>query len=222
MISEYFPVLLAIGFLSLLPFVALMTTCFAKIVIVLGLLRQALALQQVPPNMVLNGIAFILTIYVMAPIAMEARDNLERGGKSVASLKNINDIGVVYDAISIPLRSFLLKNSEARDRRFFMHTAVRLWPADMARSLKEDDILVLVPAFVITELTEAFRIGFVLFLVFLLVDLVVATLLLALGMSMVSPTIISVPFKLLLFITLDGWARLLQGLVLGYVSHPGY
>lgn len=222
MISEYFPVLLAIGFLSLLPFVALMTTCFAKIVIVLGLLRQALALQQVPPNMVLNGIAFILTIYVMAPIAMEARDNLERGGKSVASLKNINDIGVVYDAISIPLRSFLLKNSEARDRRFFMHAAVRLWPADMARSLKEDDILVLVPAFVITELTEAFRIGFVLFLVFLLVDLVVATLLLALGMSMVSPTIISVPFKLLLFITLDGWARLLQGLVLGYVSHPGY
>jgi type III secretion protein R len=216
MIAEYFPILFVIGFLSLLPFAALMTTCFAKIVIVLGLLRQALALQQVPPNMVLNGIAFILTIYVMAPIAMETGNQLERSGKSVASLKTVNDIVVVYNAVSIPLRDFLLKNSESRDRRFFVRTAARLWPAEMARDLKENDMLVLIPAFVVTELTEAFRIGFVLFLAFLLVDLIVATILLALGMSMVSPTIISVPFKLLLFITLDGWARLLQGLVLGY------
>ncbi len=214
--TEYLPIILALGALALLPFIALMVTSFAKIVIVLGLLRQALGLQQVPPNMVLNGIALILTLYVMAPVGMEAGDNLRSNGRGVASFKTLDDIGGAYDAVSTPLRSFLLKHSEARDRKFFLRTATRLWPAERAATLREEDLLVVVPAFTVTEMSEAFRIGFMLFLAFLVIDLIVANVLLALGMSMVSPTIISVPFKLLLFVLLDGWARLLQGLVIGY------
>lgn len=214
--SEYLPILLAIGALAMLPFIALMVTSFAKFVIVLGLLRQALGLQQVPPNMVLNGIALVLTLYVMAPVAMEAGDNLRASGRGLGSFKTIEDIGGAYDAVSTPLRTFLMKHSEPRDRKFFLRTASRLWPAERASTLKEEDLLVVVPAFTVTELSEAFRIGFMLFLAFLVIDLIIANILLALGMSMVSPTIISVPFKLLLFVLLDGWARLLQGLVIGY------
>jgi type III secretion protein R len=215
--SDYLPIIIAIGALALLPFIALMVTSFAKIVIVLGLLRQALGLQQVPPNMVLNGIALVLTLYVMAPVAMDAGDNMRKSGRGLASFKTVDDIGLAYDAVAAPLRGFLLKHSETRDRRFFKRTAERLWPESRSRDLKDDDMWVLVPAFVVTELSEAFRIGFMLFLAFLIVDLIVASILLALGMSMVSPTIISVPFKILLFVALDGWARLLQGTVTGYV-----
>lgn len=214
--TEYVPMLIAIGGLALLPFIALMVTSFTKIVIVLGILRQALGLQQVPPNMVLNGIALVLTLYVMAPVMMDAGDTLSQKGRGLSSFKTIDDVGTLYDAVATPLRGFLLKHTNVHDRKFFMRTATRLWPEQRAQALKEDDLLVLVPAFTVTELTEAFRIGFMIFLAFLLVDLVVANILLALGMSMVSPTIISVPFKLLLFVMLDGWARLLQGLVLGY------
>lgn len=214
--TEYLPLFMALGALALLPFVALMVTSFAKIVIVLGLLRQALGLQQVPPNMVLNGIAIIMTLYVMAPVAMDAGDAVRARGQSLNDIKKLEDIGGVYDAASTPLRNFLYKHSEVRDRKFFQRTATRLWSEERARNLDERDMLVLVPAFTVSELTEAFRIGFILFLAFLIVDLIVANVLVALGMSMVSPTLISVPFKLLLFVLLDGWARLLQGLVLGY------
>lgn len=214
--SEILPFLFMLLALSLAPFAALMVTSFAKIVIVLGLLRQALGLQQVPPNMVLNGIAIVLTVYVMAPVGMDAADAMKSRGVSAATIKSVSDVGVVFDAAAGPVRSFLLQHSDERDRRFFLRSAAKLWPAERAQALKEDDLLVLVPAFTVTELTEAFRIGFTLFLAFLIVDLVVANIVLALGMTMVSPTLISVPFKLLLFVVLDGWARLLQGLVTGY------
>lgn len=214
--SEYLPLFVALGALAVLPFVALMVTSFAKIVIVLGLLRQALGLQQVPPNMVLNGIAIVLTLYVMAPVVMDAGDALRSREQSLSSIKKLEDLGGMYDSVAAPLRGFLLKHSETRDRKFFLRTAARLWPAERARNLQEEDMLVLVPAFTVSELSEAFRIGFILFLAFLIVDLIVANVLVAMGMSMVSPTLISVPFKLLLFVLLDGWARLLQGLVLGY------
>ncbi len=214
--TDYLPILLAIGALAVLPFVALMVTSFAKTVIVLGLLRQALGLQQVPPNMVLNGIALILTMYVMAPVALQANGNLKKSGHSVSSFKTVEDIGIGYDAVAEPLRGFLLKHSRPQDRQFFLRTAGRLWPVEEARDLKESNLMVVIPAFVVTELTEAFRIGFMLFLAFLIVDMIVASVLLALGMSMVSPTIISVPFKILLLVALEGWARLLQGIVLGY------
>lgn len=214
--SEFLPIVLALASLALLPFAAMMLTCFAKIVVVLGLLRQALGLQQVPPNMVINGIAMIMTMYVMAPVGMQARDNLESRGLSLATVKSAQDIGPVIDSVATPLREFLLRHTEARDRHFFVRTTAKLWPPERAASVKDDDFLVLVPAFTVSELTKAFQVGFLLFLAFVIVDLLVANIVLAMGMSMVSPTVISVPFKVLLFVMLDGWARLLQGLVLGY------
>ncbi len=210
--------LLLVGAVGIVPFFALLVTSFTKIVIVLGLTRQALGLQQVPPNMVINGLAMILTVYVMAPVGMDAgdavRDKLRGNGSS--SVSRVEDAVAVYTSATNSVRGFLMKHSTERDRRFFLHTAGKLWPAERAQALREDDMLVLIPSFTISELTAAFRIGFVIYIAFVIVDLIVANILLALGMVMVAPTVISAPFKLLLFVVLDGWARLAQGLVLSY------
>jgi type III secretion protein R len=209
------PIMLLLS-ISMLPFFAVLVTSFTKIVIVLGLLRQALGVQQVPPNMVLNGIALILTAYIMAPIGAQAWDTVQDKLKGPVAMRKFEDVNVVIGAVTAPMRGFLYKHSEERDRKFFLQSATKLWPAEKARDLKDDDMLVLIPGFTVSELTEAFKIGFVIYLAFIVVDLVLANVLLALGMSMVSPTLISVPFKLLLFVALDGWARLTQGLVLTY------
>jgi type III secretion protein R len=195
---------------------ALLVTSFTKIVVVLGLLRQALGLQQVPPNMVVNSVAIILSVYVMAPIGMHAVDTLKEKLQGPLTSRRVEDLPVIYQSISSPLRSFLQKHSSPRDRAFFVRSASKLWPADAARGLREDDMLVLIPSFTLGELTSAFQIGFVIYLAFVTIDLIVGNVLLALGMQMLSPTIISTPFKLLLFVALDGWERLVHGLVLGY------
>lgn len=197
------------------PFVALMMTSYTKLVIVFGLLRTALGLQQTPPNMVLNGLAIVLTIYIMAPVGMEAADALRHrsfGAKGEA----VSDLMAVVEAGQAPMKAFLQRHTHERERQFFMRSAGSLWPAERARSLQADDLMVLVPSFTVSELTRAFQIGFVLYLVFVVVDLVVATVLLALGMSMIAPTTISLPFKLLLFVMLDGWSRLVHGLLMSY------
>lgn len=197
------------------PFVALMMTCYTKLVIVFGLLRTAMGLQQTPPNMVLNGIAIILSTYIMAPVGMDIGDNL-RGRTFGAPGQGLTDVGAVLDAAKAPVKDFLKRHTRDRERLFFLKSAQSVWPAHRAEQLQADDLLVLVPSFTLSELTRAFQIGFIIYLVFVVVDLIVATVLLALGMSMISPTTISLPFKLLLFVTLDGWTRLVQGLVLSY------
>jgi len=165
----------------------------------------------------LNAFALILTIYVMAPVGMDVSDAVSEKIKTVntANMK-LQDAAAIYSPAADAIRGFLLKHSSARDRRFFVQTAGKVWPQERAKNLREDDLLVLVPSFTVSEMTVAFRIGLVIFLAFVLVDMLVANVLLALGMVMISPTIISVPFKLLLFVALDGWARLAQGLVLSY------
>lgn len=207
-------VALIIGF-GIAPFVALMMTSYTKLVIVFGLLRTALGLQQTPPNMVLNGLAIILTIYIMAPVGMEVGDAL-RGRQLGQKGEGLNDIVAVLDAAKTPVKAFLQKHTQERDRRFFLKSAETVWPQQRAATLQPDDFMVLVPSFTLSELTRAFQIGFVIYMVFVVVDLIVATVLLALGMSMISPTTISLPFKLLLFVMLDGWTRLIHGLVLSY------
>jgi type III secretion protein R len=197
------------------PFVALMMTSYTKLVIVFGLLRTALGLQQTPPNMVLNGLAVILSIYIMAPVGMDIADAL-RSRTFGARGEGVNDIAAVMDAARTPIKEFLQKHTLERDRKFFLKSAESIWPRQRAAALQSDDFMVLVPSFTLSELTRAFQIGFVIYLVFVVVDLIVATILLALGMSMISPTTISLPFKLLLFVMLDGWTRLVHGLVLSY------
>jgi type III secretion protein R len=201
---------------AILPFFALLVTSYTKIVVVLGLLRQALGVQQVPPNMVLNGIALILTVYVMAPIGLQAMTALEGKLRGPPQQRTFADVNVILQSVSSPLRGFLFKHTDERNRKFFTQSASKLWPAEEAAKVKDTDMLVLVPSFTVSELSQAFKIGFVIYLAFVVVDLVIANILLALGMSMVSPTVISVPFKLLLFVVLDGWERLAQGLVLSY------
>lgn len=209
-------IITVLGAVALLPFLALLVTSFTKIVVVLGLLRQALGLQQIPPNMVVNALAIILSAYVMAPIGMHAADTLKGQLQGPASSRRFEDLPVIYESVSTPLRSFLQKHTTAHDRAFFVHSAGKLWPAESAANLQESDMLVLIPSFTLRELTSAFQVGFVIYLAFVIIDLIVGNILLALGMQMLAPTVVSTPFKLLLFVALDGWERLVHGLVLSY------
>jgi len=197
------------------PFVVLMATSFTKLVVVFGLLRTALGLQQTPPNMVLNGLAIVLTIFIMTPVGIEISESL-RGHNFGQKGEAVSDVIFAIDAAKAPVKQFLIKHSRERERQFFQKAATSTWSKQYADDLRSDDLAVLVPSFVLCELTSAFQIGFVIYLVFVVVDLIVATLLLALGMMMISPTTISLPFKLLLFVMLDGWARLVHGLILTY------
>jgi type III secretion protein R len=214
--SDPLLIITVLGALALLPFLALLVTSFTKIIVVLGLLRQALGLQQVPPNMVVNALAIILSLYVMAPIGMHAADTLKEKLQGPVASRRFEDLPVIYQSVSTPLRGFLQKHTTAHDRAFFVRSAVKLWPEEASSVLRDDDMLVLIPSFTLRELTSAFQIGFVIYLAFVAIDLIVGNVLLALGMQMLSPTIISTPFKLLLFVALNGWERLVHGLVLSY------
>ncbi len=199
--------------LSLAPFIAIMVTSFIKLVVVMSLVRNALGIQQIPPNMVINGLAIILTLYIMTPVIS---DMFGRAQQVDLSEKNMAAVMELGKQVKEPLKEFLLKHSHKRERKFFTSSAKAIWPKQKAATIKEDDMMVLVPAFTVTELTAAFQIGFLLYLPFIAIDLVVSNILLAMGMMMVSPMTISLPFKLLLFVLLDGWARLIHGLVLTY------
>jgi|SRR5690554_4026145 len=339
-------VLVTVVFIALAPFVAVMVTSFTKIVVVLSLLRNALGLQQVPPNVVINGLAIVLSAYVMSPVIIDTHSavsaymagqppppqiqaqvearavaraermavrraqaptppgeaagqedaaaepppaspaaadalraeaealaageggnappatagrsplfaNVDNGsgpaavdgpafdGSDAAAGTAAGDEGPIvitatgtpappvpsgapmdaermmgiFEASKEPLRGFLIRHSNDAERAFFLKSAQRLLPADRRDDLDVDDFIVVIPAFTVSELTTAFQIGFLIFLPFLIIDLVVANILLALGMMMLSPTTISLPFKLLLFVLVDGWAKLVHGLVLTY------
>jgi type III secretion protein R len=202
--------------LGIAPFAALMVTSYTKLVVVFGLLRSALGIQQVPPNIVLNGIALILTVFIMAPVGMDMVDNLRGRNFNRSSQMSVDDVIAILDAAQPPVKKFLQAHTLESERNFFVKSATSIWPKERAAGLKNDDLTVLVPSFTLTELIKAFQVGFVLYIIFVVVDLVVANLLLALGMQMIAPTTISVPFKLLLFVMLDGWSVLVHGLVLSY------
>ena len=205
--------LLALLLLGLLPFAAMVVTSYTKIVIVLGLLRNALGVQQVPPSTVLNGIALIVSCFVMAPIGMDALRGAQTAGPAGYTT---NRVAELIDATREPFRRFLIKHTREREKAFFLRSAQEIWPKDKADALKPDDLIVLAPAFTLTELTDAFRIGFLLYLVFVVIDLVIANVLMAMGLSQVTPTNVAIPFKLLLFVSLDGWSTLIHGLISTY------
>ncbi|HEB77229.1 MAG TPA: EscR/YscR/HrcR family type III secretion system export apparatus protein [Methylothermaceae bacterium] len=203
----------ALALLSLVPFLAVMTTSFIKLVVVLSLVRNALGIQQIPPNMAISGLAIILTLYIMAPVVLHIKDTLREADLAHADAARVERILV---KASQPLQEFLYRHAEKRERVFFVRTARLLWPAAQAEAVGERNLLVLIPAFTVTELTEAFKMGFLLYLPFIAIDLIISNILLAMGMMMVSPMTISLPFKLLLFVLLDGWTRLIHALVLSY------
>jgi type III secretory pathway component EscR len=313
-------VLVTVISLALAPFVAVMVTSFTKMVVVLSLLRNALGLQQVPPNVVINGLAIVLSIYVMYPVILDthaavnakmqglpppalisaptrpanagatptapgAAAQAEPAPRSPAAAAGLaaeaaaargpqflnvvgSDVAArgpqfanvqgtpsaapatdaqttatgeaatppataptpapsggrmdtarllsLVDAGKEPLRAFLTRHSSDDERAFFLRSAQRLLPPARRADLTASDFIVIIPAFTVSELTAAFQIGFLIFLPFLIIDLVVSNILLALGMMMLSPTTVSLPFKLLLFVLIDGWAKLVHGLVLTY------
>lgn len=207
-----FLVLLA---MAVLPFAAMVVTSYTKIVVVLGLLRNAIGVQQVPPNMVLNGVALIVSCYIMAPVFMDAADSMKpSAGRAGAS--SAQTLIAAAEAAREPFRRFLLKHADASEKAFFLKSAAAIWPPERVKALAPDDLLVLAPAFLLTELTAAFRIGFLAYLAFIVIDLVIANVLLAMGLTQVAPTNVAIPFKLLLFVVLDGWSQLVHGLILTY------
>lgn len=203
--------LLLIGLLALLPAALVMLTSFLKIAVVLSIARSALGAPQVPPTSAVTGLALVLSLLVMAPVAHRTAELLraappERG--AAASLAAV-------ERASGPLREFLVRFARPDDRAAFLDVARRLAPSE-AVPPAEDDLAVLAPAFAVSELRRAFTVGFLVFLPFLVVDLVVANVLLALGLTQVSPASVSLPLKLLLFVTVDGWKILARSLALSY------
>jgi type III secretion protein R len=259
---------IVLGSLALAPFVLVMLTSFVKMSVVLSILRNALGTQNVPPNQVITGLAFVLTFFVMTPVVKQ----MYKDAGSIAGTKDmISEASVksVFDAVGRgkePLRRFLIKHAHNEDRLLFVELARRLdessqtphpqpsaapatvtntvpasgnvatqlssvptptvpasqpvSPAPVAEEtspLSKDDFQVIIPAFVTSQLKEAFQIGFLIFLPFIIIDMVIANILLAMGMSMLSPSVISLPFKLLLFVLVDGWFLIVRGLVLSYI-----
>ena len=218
------PVLLiiALALFTLLPFVLMMTTSYVKLVVVFHILRNALGTQQVPPNAVIAGLALVLTVYVMSPTIEECRARagplLElESEEELLSRQSADLLLQTVEAVKEPLRGFVKRNAAPDNVEMFLDLARKRASSDeAAERISANDFLVLVPAFVVTELTEAFLIGFVLFLPFLVIELTVSNVLLSLGMHMLSPTQVSLPFKLLLFVAVSGWQLLAHGLVMGY------
>lgn len=205
---------LALGIFSLLPMILVTSSSFLKIAIVLSLVRNALGVQQAPPNMAIYALALLLTVYVMAPVGVKIGEIANNQPDASFSVKSMLAFG---RKAAEPVRSFLLINSKPEQRRFFLSTAKKLWPAEISDDATESDLLIVMPAFVVTELTAAFEIGFLLFLPFVVIDLVISNILMAMGMMMVSPVTISLPLKLFLFVMIDGWSRLIHGLVQTYI-----
>ena len=206
-----------LALVSLVPFVFMGVTAFVKISTVLQIVRSAIGAQGVPSNTVIMALATALTLIAMAPVGQRIFDRAQpllngRTGKEDTSAL----IEKGLDAMREPMREFLEKNSSEKERNRFFVVAKNARTEAERTKLAPNDLTVLVPAFVVTELTEAFAIGFLIFLPFLIIDLVVANVLLALGMQMLNPTQVSLPFKLLLFVAIDGWGLLAQALVSGY------
>ncbi|WP_122539419.1 type III secretion system export apparatus subunit SctR [Pseudomonas viridiflava] len=210
------PVVLALffGALSLLPMLLVVCTAFLKIVIVLMITRNAIGVQQVPPSMAINGIALAATLFVMAPVGYEIARTLEHSPLDMSSVQTLQGTGLV--AIQ-PLRAFMKRNTDPDVLTHMLENTARMWPPEMAQSTQRDDLVLLVPSFVLSQLQAGFEIGFLIYIPFIVIDLIVSNLLLALGMQMVSPMTISLPLKLLLFVMVSGWSRLLDSLFLSYL-----
>ena len=202
-------ILVLMTLLTLLPALVLSTSAFIRIIIVLSILRQALGTAQTPPNQVLLGIALFLTFFVMAPvigeIRVEAVDPYVDGQITAES---------AFNAGIQPLRTFMLAQTRESDLQMFANIAGQT----SLSSIDEAPLSIVIPSFMVSELKTAFQIGFLIFIPFLIIDLVVSSVLMSMGMMMLSPMLISLPFKIMLFVMVDGWALLLGTLATSFFS----
>lgn len=209
----------ALTLMSMLPFIIMILTSFMKIVIVLSLLRNALGVQQAPPNQIINGVAFMLSMFIMYPTVLKMYDAAQKTinetqiPDSILSPQSSQYIVEVAKQAAEPLREFLKKNSTVKHQALFYRIAYRVLPENYRPTIKPDDFMILVPSFITSQLKEAFEIGVLIYIPFFVIDLVTSNVLLAMGMMMLSPVTISMPLKLFLLVMLDGWTLLVDGLV---------
>jgi flagellar biosynthesis protein FliP len=203
-VSVTLQILLLMTILSLAPAILILTTAFTRIVVVLHFLRQAMGTQQIPPAQVLIGLALFLTFFVMAPTWTRVNDEaLQPYLSSKISLQQALEKGVT------PLREFMLRQTREEDLALF----VRIANVEKPQSRNDVPIQALVPAYAISELRIGFQIGFMLFIPFLVIDMVISSILLSMGMMMLPPSLISLPFKILLFVLVDGWHLVVRSLL---------
>ncbi|MBQ3642413.1 flagellar type III secretion system pore protein FliP [bacterium] len=202
-LSPILQILVVMAMFSFLPFIFVCMTTFLRYAIVLGFLKQALGAQQIPPAIVLVGLSIILTFYSMGPVFQQM---YEVGSKPYQENGNMV---LAFTEGSKPLKEFMLKQTREKDLQFFVQLSRKTAP----ETVEDLTIWEVAPAYILSELSTAFQISFIIFIPFIVLDLVVANVLLALGMFMLSPTIVSLPFKLLIFIAVDGWSLIVNGLV---------
>ena len=200
-------ILVLLTVLSVAPAIFIMTTCFARIVIVLSFVRHALGTQQLPPNQLILSLALFLTVFTMTPVWSQVkRDALDPWQKREISQQE------ALDRASRPVRAFMLKQTRDKDLSLF----VDMLPGEKPESIEKVPTSAIIPSFMISELRSAFQMGFVLYLPFLIIDIVVASVLMSMGMMMLPPVLISLPFKVLLFVLVDGWYLIVQSLVVAF------
>lgn len=203
-VSTSVKLLLLLTVLSLAPSILILMTCFTRIIIVLSFVRTSLATQQMPPNQILIGIALFLTFFIMAPVFSDINQ------QALTPLFN-EEIGLeeAYDKASLPLKEFMSKHTRQKDLALFLQYA----NLEKPKSVEDIPLTALVPAFAISEIKTAFQIGFMIFIPILVIDMVVASILMSMGMMMLPPVMISLPFKILLFVLVDGWYLVVKSLL---------
>lgn len=212
--SQPLEIIILLTLIALLPSMLIMMTCFARIVIVLGFLRSAMQTQNTPPNIVLTGLALFLTIFIMAPVFSEINE--------IAYQPYANEEITTEEALeraSVPLKKFMLKQTTNDDLQFFVDLSKTEVPeGGMTDEYKENELslTVIIPSFMIGELKRAFQMGFMIFLPFLIIDIVVGSTLMSMGMMMLPPAMISMPFKILVFVLADGWNLMIGSIVSSY------
>jgi flagellar biosynthetic protein FliP len=207
--SDIVKIIILFTLISIAPFMLLMMTCFARIVIVFSFMRNALGLQQTPPNQILIGLALFVTFFIMAPVVDQINDTAFRPYN-----EGQIETEEFLDRASIPLKEFMLKQTTADGVELYKGLSTR---KDLqSLSPQELPMSIVVPAFITSELKRAFIIGFLLFVPFLIIDMVVASTLMSMGIIMLPPVMISLPFKIMLFVVVDGWGLLIKTLVMTY------
>ncbi|QKY69045.1 flagellar type III secretion system pore protein FliP [Lentibacillus sp. CBA3610] len=206
-VSTAVQLLLLLTVLSLAPGILVLMTSFTRIVIVLSFVRTSLATQQMPPNQVLIGLALFLTFFIMAPTFQEVNNQ----ALQPLFAEDIT-LDEAYDRASAPIKDFMATHTRQQDLQLFMDYS----GADQPETIEDIPLTTLVPAFAISELKTAFQMGFMIFVPFLIIDMVVASVLMSMGMMMLPPVMISLPFKILLFVLVDGWYLITQSLLQGF------
>ncbi|MCT4618626.1 MAG: flagellar type III secretion system pore protein FliP [Marinisporobacter sp.] len=206
-VANSLEILFLLTILAVAPSILIMMTCFTRIIIVLSFIRKAIATQTTPPNQVLIGLALFLTFFIMAPIGSEINEKaLQPYMNEEITAEN------ALDNAMKPVRNFMFKQTREKDLALFIDIS----GSDQPKKLEDVPSKALIPAFIISELKTGFQIGYVLFIPFIVIDMVVASTLMSMGMMMLPPVMISMPFKILLFILVDGWNLIIKSLIMGF------